>query len=75
MEWMEWDGPVPIETDDENTVVINEVNNILSTQEIPGLEEQLSRLNPTRALCEDILIDQFITAKMFIHSVYENHNN
>ena len=69
---VEWNGLIPNHNenfDEANTVVIEEFENILSPQEMSDLEGELSRLNPNQALSEEVLIEQFVTAKIFMHSV------
>lgn len=66
---IDWDGPVPhISDDDTNTVVVEEIEDILSAEQKADLDDQLSSINPTLSLTESLLANQFATAKAFIHT-------
>ena len=66
-----WDGPVPyISDDDTDTVVVTEIQDILSAEQKANLDDHNSSINPTLSLTESLLVDLFATAKAFIHTCF-----
>lgn len=61
---IEWNGPTPLET-----VIVDEIDDTMSPQQQADLDGKLSEINPTMAINEDMLINQFTVAKMFIHQI------
>ena len=63
---MEWEGPVPcIDIDEDNTVTVQQTDDVLSTDQKADLD---TLINPGLSMSEDLLINQFTTAKIFVHS-------
>ncbi len=62
---IDWDGPVP--EDDINTVLVAEVEDILSTEQKAELDARLLAINPTLCITDSILLHQFATARTFIN--------
>lgn len=47
---------------------MDEINNFLSPDERADLNEQLEEVNPSMTTDENVLLNQFMTAKIFIHT-------
>ena len=53
---VDWDGPIPHVSDDD-TVVVEEIEDILSAEQKAELDDQLSSINPTLSLTESLLVN------------------
>lgn len=62
---IDWDGPVPLSSDDD-TVMVEEIEDILSKA------IQLSLISPNLSMNESLLVNQFATVKAFIINTIEN---
>ena len=73
---IDWDGPIPhVNADDDNTVVVQVTDDVLSLEQKTNLNTQLSLINPTMSMTEELLVNQFTKAKMFVHSCLTNTSN
>ena len=48
--------------------MVEEIDDILSAEQKADLDDQLSSINPTLSLTESLLVNQYATAKAFIHT-------
>ncbi len=59
---IDWTGPVSL--DDDNTVVLDDLADVLSDTEKATLSDQIPQLT---TLTEDWMIQSFTIAKVFVH--------
>ena len=64
-----------MEADDDNTVVVRRTEGALSPEQKADLDAQLSSINPTMSLTEELLVHQFTTTKIFVGSHVSNTSN
>ena len=50
---IDWDGPIPLSSEENNIDLVDEIENLLSPSEISDLQEQLLQANPTQSLDQD----------------------
>ena len=48
--------------------MVEEIEDILSVEQKADFDDQLSSISPTLSLTESLLVNQFATAKAFIHT-------
>ena len=53
-------------------MVVEEIEEILCEEQKADLDDQLSAINPTLSMIESLLVNQFATARTFIHSCLAN---
>ena len=51
-------------------VTVPQTDDILSAEQKTDLDSRLSAINPGLSMKEELLIHQFTTAKIFVHSQY-----
>lgn len=61
---VDWEGPVPL--DDDSTVTVEELQDILSDAQKQQLKGMLSPLS-TSAFSEEGMLAQYLLAKSFVH--------
>ena len=62
---------MPYESE-ENTVTVQEISEILSTQQIEELTGEVSQMNPTQLLDDGLLLLQYVVAKRYVGIVCED---
>lgn len=62
---------MPYESE-ENTVTVQEISEILSTQQIEELTREVSQMNPTQLLDDGLLLLQYVVAKRYVGIVCED---
>ncbi len=61
--------------DDSSRVEVQQTTEILSSVENANLDEIMCRMNPSGSLSEVIPINQFTTARAFVHSCTNAYTN
>ena len=67
---IDWAGPVPIDHD-ADTVELDNIEEILSTEQRSELEREIHMANTSCSIAEDVLVHQYSTAKSFVQSLLE----
>lgn len=68
---IDWDGPIPLGEFQNGTVVVDEIQSVLSHEQRLHLDEEMLEVNPTQSLAQEILVNQFVKAKLMIHSLHD----
>ena len=64
---VEWGGPIPGEPF-VDTVVVEEINELLTQNQKAELDAEIGPINPSCSAVEELLLNQFSTAKKFVMS-------
>lgn len=64
---IDWSGPVPLA--DDQTVMVDELPNILTHEERTTLSQQLTHSD---TLTEEWMIHSYTVAKVFVHAAFQD---